>query len=111
MLILKPYKYFLISASQGTLELISAPQNWENRQFQWNRSSKYKGVTRKVSIDSVVFLNESRAFLDRGFEAEGTEGTCEYVVQRMNWNNYTYEEIFRGEIDYSTRKLTETLCQ
>jgi hypothetical protein len=98
------YKYSLIHATKGTLELTHAPQEWSSDQAFWERSMTYWGVFRSFSTKELTIIREGAVFLKLIYDLEGTEAVCSYQVEALDTSDYSYSVIYTGIIDFSTYK-------
>jgi uncharacterized protein (TIGR02145 family) len=101
---MKYYKYSLIHATKGTLELDHAPQEWSSDQSFWERSMTYWGVFRSFSTKELTIIREGAVFLKLIYDLEGTEALCSYQVEALDTSDYSYSIIYTGIIDFSTYK-------
>lgn len=102
------FKYFLSNSVFGTIELRFAPDGWRDGELTYQRDEVYGGVFRKYSTNELVFVKDSRDFLQNVYEAQGISAECTFTVQILNRSTFEYEDYFEGKVDFTTYAIEET---
>jgi hypothetical protein len=85
-----------------------APNGWEKGKFQIIRNEKYRGLTRKLSINELTFVKDGRDFIRDVYEAQGINAVIMFTVMRLDDTDQLYDTYFTGMIDLATYAISET---
>lgn len=97
----KKFKYILNSPLGGDFELKYAPIGWEENTIQWARSEIYYGLVRNFSFP-IKFVKDGASILRKALYSEGFNANVFLKILMLNSNTWEYNEVYRGDIDFST---------
>lgn len=100
------YRFYLQNATGGLLE-IDAPDGWNQSKYAIKREVKYWGVTRKISINDLIFLKASRDYVRDVYEGQGINALIIFTVTRLDDTTGGYISYFTGKLDLSTYKIEQ----
>jgi len=98
------YKYIngIVTTTGTPYAIPTLPIGWKDTQIRWVRNVKYHGISRTLSTP-YQFVREAAEILRKVKYTEGGEGRCTMVIMMRN-EDWTYSQLYSGEIDFSTSK-------
>ncbi|MEQ9426959.1 MAG: hypothetical protein RJQ09_21225 [Cyclobacteriaceae bacterium] len=96
-------KWFL----NGT-ELQLPPLDWEEFIPSLQRDKVYRTVLKKFSLERLNFVKDGKSLIDAAYLADGTEAAMTLLVQRKDYNDYTFKDWFGGELLFASYKWGDT---
>lgn len=99
----QPNKFQFILDTRGveTDVLTQAPESWLKTAIKFTRSKTYMGVFRGESLPT-VFVTSAARILRREFYKYGVLANVKQTINLFNANNWLYNTIYRGKLDFST---------
>lgn len=83
--------------------LPQAPKGWEQSDLNWKRSPDYYGMIRTYT-NPYEFTLDGAWLLRRVYYTQGVNGQCSIKIEILNRSTWQYENLYLGEIDFSTFK-------
>lgn len=93
-------QYFL-TLNDKDYKLPHAPDGWDESAFGWKIVEKYWGLFREFTLP-FSFVLDGAYILRNIFYKHGTSGKSTFRVELLNRSTWEYEEIFSGDVDFST---------
>jgi hypothetical protein len=99
----QPNKFEFILDVRGveTEVLTNAPDGWLNTAIKFTRSKTYMGVFRGESLP-IKFVTKAARILRAEFYKYGILANVKQTVNLLNPNNWLYNTIYKGKLDFST---------
>ena len=95
----------VVATSPTPVNLEAAVVDWKTFQMRWTRHSKYNGVFRSYSPETVRFAGPAAKILRYIFNTDGaTEAVCFFEIARENNDSLAYETLVSCAIDFSQYK-------
>jgi hypothetical protein len=105
---LKEFRFWLNNTGEGNVELEFAPDGWNETKIpSYERNSVYKGVIRKTTAVTLMFVKDGRDYIGNVYNVEGVEGEITFTVKRLDTSDFTYGDYYEGLVDLSTLDLSD----
>jgi len=95
------FRYTLAVRGLFNYVIPEAPKGWEGSLITFDRSESYYGMIRTFTIP-MDFVLDGAKILRTEFYQYGLAGRVEFIIEELNNSDWTYSEIYRGDIDFST---------
>lgn len=105
----KEYYFFLSGNNIGANQKLRyAPDGFIDSSYSITRNERWHGLFRTVSIETLIFVKDGRDLLQTEYEASGINAGVTLTVMRLDKSTMTYYEYYKGVVDFSTYRITET---
>ncbi len=98
------------SGAVQSLTTSHVPDGWDDVSITWERSLKYWGMTRAVSMP-LKWTKDGALFLRDHFYNAGAGSEVNVTIQKLNKKTLTYSTVFSGKIDFSTFKDSDNYVE
>jgi len=78
----------------------NSPIGWDGLKFVQSRDMRYHGISLQATAE-LTFIKKSGAYLRTAYEARGVEAVVNCTVYQYNANEFRYEILFRGRVDFT----------
>lgn len=82
-------------------ESVQEPDGWKETEIKWVRSKSYWGLLTTLTT-SYQFVGDGAKILRHIYFTQGIEGKCRLVVEKRRKTDFTYEQFYEGEVNFST---------
>lgn len=95
-------RFSLIIQQAKTYVLPTSPDGWDKSLITVQRSNTYYGILRTFTV-SMDFVLDGAKLLRQEFYQYGIEGNAQFKIEELQ-DDWTYKQIFLGDIDFSKIK-------
>ena len=98
---------FSLSIDGETYELDQSPNDWDETEVSYEKSTNYSGLVRSFSFP-LAFVLRGAKLIRKKLYTDGIDGKATFIAELLNKSTWQYELFYEGDLDLSTAKDIHT---